>query len=199
MSETCAVIFVFADATLISNSTPTATPATSSGFGSFADFLYGLPDSTSRQIGVEPADLTGTQYAFFAQDDWRVTNWLTLNLGVRYELQTPLTEATGRLGNFVPELGQVVVTGDPRLPKGLINTDKNNWGPRIGFAMRPLKDDKTVIRGGAGIYYSLETFNPIRQQLANNSPFLNRETYNRPPAAASQFFNFRSKILFPPR
>ena len=168
-----------------STNSTTSNTSNRSGFGSFADFLYGLPDTTSRQIGVEPADLTGTQYAFFAQDDWRVTNWLTLNLGVRYELQTPLTEATGRLGNFVPELGQVVISGDPRLPNGLINTDKNNWGPRVGFAMRPFKDDKTVIRGGAGIYYSLETFNPIRQQLANNSPFLNRETYSRPTAAAS--------------
>ncbi len=153
--------------------------STSSGFRSFADFLYGLPDATQRQVGAEPAELTGWQYSFFVQDDWRITNWLTLNLGVRYELQTPLTEASGRLGNFVPEFGGSVLSGDPRLPEGMIFTDKNNWGPRVGFAMRPFKDAKTVIRGGAGIYYSLETFNPIRQQLANTFPFLQRESYSR--------------------
>ena len=153
--------------------------STRSGFGAFADFLYGLPDATQRQIGAEPAKLTGWQYAFFVQDDWRVKNWLTLNLGLRYELQTPLTEATGRLGNFVPELGETILSGDPRLPKGMIRTDKNNWGPRVGFALRPFGNDKTVIRGGGGIYYSLETFNPIRQQLANTFPFLQREGFKR--------------------
>lgn len=152
---------------------------TRSGPGSFADFLYGLPDATQRQVGNEPAELTGMQYAFFVQDDWRVTDWLTLNLGLRYELQTPLTEANNRLGNFVPELGETVLSGDPRLPEGMIHTDKNNWGPRVGFALRPFRDDKTVVRGGAGIYYSLETFNPIRQQLANTFPFLQRESYSR--------------------
>ena len=155
------------------------TGSTRSGPGAFADFLYGLPDATQRQIGAEPAKLTGWQYAFFVQDDWRVKNWLTLNLGLRYELQTPLTEATGRLGNFVPELGETILSGDPRLPVGLIRTDKNNWGPRVGFALRPFGNDKTVIRGGGGIYYSLETFNPIRQQLANTFPFLQRESYSR--------------------
>ena len=152
---------------------------TSSGFRSFADFLYGLPDATQRQIGAEPANLTGWQYAFFVQDDWRVTDYLTLNLGLRNELQTPLTEANGRLGNFVPAYGETILSGDPRLPKGMIETDKNNWGPRVGFALRPFRDDKTVVRGGAGIYYSLETFNPIRQQLANTFPFLQRESYSR--------------------
>lgn len=150
-----------------------------SGPGSFADFLYGLPDATQRQIGADPADLTGWQYAFFAQDDWRVTDWLTLNLGIRYELQTSLTEATNRLTNFIPELGVSVISGDPRFPRGMIFSDKNNFGPRIGFAMRPFRDDKTVIRGGGGIYYSLETFNPIRQQLAVSFPFIQRETWNR--------------------
>ena len=152
---------------------------TSSGFRAFADFLYGLPDSTQRQVGNEPADLSGTQYAFFIQDDWRATTWLTLNLGLRYEYQTPLSEAENRLGNFIPSLGEIVLAGDSRFPQNLVSADKNNWGPRVGFALRPFKDDKTVIRGGAGIYYSMETFNVIRQQLANNYPYLQRESYSR--------------------
>lgn len=168
----------------------------SSGARSFADFLLGFPDTTSRQLGAEPADTTGTQYAFFAQDDFRVTNWLTLNLGLRYEYQTALSEATGRLANLLinGNTGTLICPQEVRsstntlicaaastagLPEALVNADKNNWGPRIGFALRPFKDDKTVIRGGAGIYYSLETFNPIRQQLAVQAPFLNRIDYSR--------------------
>ncbi len=169
----------------------------SSGLNSFADFLLGLPGTTSRQIGAEPADTTGTQYAFFAQDDFRVTNWLTLNLGFRYEYQTALNEKTGRLANLLinGNTGTLICPQEVRnqttnalicaaastvgLPETLVNADKNNFGPRVGFALRPFKDDKTVIRGGAGIYYSLETFNPIRQQLAVQSPFLNRINYTR--------------------
>lgn len=153
--------------------------AATAGANSFADFLYGLPDATQSQVGANPADLTGTQYAFFVQDDWRAANWLTLNLGLRYEYQTALTEAEDRLSNFIPELGTVVISGDPRFPRGLINPDKNNFGPRVGFAMRPFGDNKTVIRGGAGIYFSMETFNPIRQQLAISYPFIQRQTFNR--------------------
>ncbi len=150
-----------------------------SGANSFADFLYGLPDATQSQVGADPADLTGYQYAFFVQDNWRVRDWLTLNLGLRYEYQTSMTEATNRLSNFVPELGTVVISGDPRYPGGLINPDKNNFGPRLGFAIRPFRDTKTVIRGGAGIYHSMETFNVIRQQLAVSYPFIVRQTFNR--------------------
>ncbi len=179
------------------NTNPTG--GNSSGFYSFADFLLGLPGTTSRQIGAEPADTTGTQYAFFAQDDFRVANWLTLNLGFRYEYQTALKEATGRLANLLinsqTQTGTLVCPQEVRnqttgavtcvsaasvgLPETLVNADKNNFGPRVGFALRPFKDDKTVVRGGAGIYYSLETFNPIRQQLAVQSPFLNRINYTR--------------------
>ncbi len=158
------------------------SPAGTTGgpaYYNFADFLYGLPDSTQRQIGSKPSDLTGWQDAFFAQDDWRVRPWLTLNVGLRYELQLPLTEATNRLSNFIPELGIIVLSGDPRYPKSLLRTDKNNWAPRLGFAVRPFGGDKTVVRGGAGIYYSLETFNPIRQQLAVGFPFVQRLSYSR--------------------
>ena len=152
---------------------------TSSGFRSFADFLLGLPDATQRQIGADPADLVGWQSAFFVQDDWRMASWLTLNLGVRYEYQSPLTEATGRLANFIPATGTVAVSGDPGYPATLVERDTNNFGPRLGFAARPFGDAKTVIRGGTGLYYSLETFNPIRQQLAVTFPFIVREQYSR--------------------
>jgi hypothetical protein len=159
--------------------------ATSSGFRSFADFLLGLPDATQRQIGADPADLVGWQSAFFVQDDWRTTNWLTLNAGFRYEYQSPLTEATGRLANFIPQSGTVVISGDRSYPETLVEKDLDNFGPRLGFAARPFGDARTVIRGGAGLYYSLETFNPIRQQLAVTYPFLVREQYSRVSADPS--------------
>ena len=179
--------------------TATATTlngAASSGARSFADFLLGLAGTTSLQVGAEPADTTGTQYAFFAQDDFRVTNWLTLNLGLRYEYQTALGEATGRLANLLinGNTGNLICPQEVRAANGtlvcaaastaglsekLVNADKNNFGPRVGFALRPFANNKTVIRGGAGIYYSLETFNPIRQQLAVQAPFLNRINFTR--------------------
>ncbi len=151
----------------------------SSGFRAFADFLLGFVDQTQRQVGAQPADLRGWQASLFAQDDWHVASALTLTAGIRYERQTPLVEAANRLANFVPALGQVVVAGDPRLPRGLLNTENDNFAPRLGFAWRPLADDRTVVRGGAGVYYSLETFNVARQQLATSYPFVRREQFSR--------------------
>jgi hypothetical protein len=162
-----------------------AAGSTSSGFRSFADFLLGLPDQNQLQVGSEPADLTGWQYAFFVHDNWHFNQRLTLNLGLRYELQQPLTEATGRLATFIPTLREVVLSGDPRFPEALLQTDKNNFAPRIGFALRLFGDDRTVLRGGGGIYHSLESFNVSRQQIANNFPFLNRVQYNRPFISAT--------------
>jgi Carboxypeptidase regulatory-like domain len=154
--------------------------ARSPGARSFADFLLGFPERSRRLIidSVDFARLTGWQYSFFIQDNWRVRPWLTLNFGLRYERQTPLKEANNRLASFVPEIGEVVRAGDQRFPQSLIATDKNNLGPRVGFAIRPFGNDRTVIRGGGGIYYSLETFNPVREQLALNFPFNILEEYN---------------------
>lgn len=180
------------------NAIPT-DPVTNDQIGTnvwaFADFMYGIVDSTQRQIGTDPADLMAWQSAFFIQDNWRVNSWLTLNLGLRYDYTPYLYEKNDLLSNFIPELGvSVCASGEFRdgsgnlicrsaadvgLPRSLVETDKNNIAPRFGFALKPFKDDKTVIRGGAGIYYSTEAINPARQQLALNYPYLNRQQFTR--------------------
>ncbi len=187
--------------------------ATRSGASSFADLLYGLPDSTQRQIGSKPADLVAWQSAFYLQDNWRVTRWLTLNLGLRYDYTPYLYEKTNRISNFIPDLGVTACAGgefrEPNgtlicvdgaslgLPRSLVETDRNNIAPRVGFALKPFKDDKTVIRGGAGIFYSTETINPARQQLANNYPYLNRQSFNRASTAAANYFTLTLDNPFP--
>jgi hypothetical protein len=89
-------------------------------------------------------------YAGFFQDDWRATSRLTVNLGVRYELNSVLKEAHNLLGNFDPNVGMVQVgkqIGD------LYNGDHNNFAPRVGFAWDVRGNGKTVIRAGGGIVY----------------------------------------------
>src|SRR5262249_2575269 len=83
----------------------------------YADFLLGLPDSASRQVGTTPNYLLSTNYGFFAQDDWKIASHLTINLGVRYEILKPPREKYGRITNFIPELGKLVL-GDDRTIQG---------------------------------------------------------------------------------
>ncbi len=138
---------------------------------SFADFLMGLPDSSQRQVADTPSNLTGLPLGFFAQDDWKPTSSLTLNLGVRYDVFLPFTDAANNLANFVPAGNgalQLVTPGTAGYPKGLIFTNWKNISPRVGFAWRPFNDSRTVLRGGGGMFYSQEMYNVIRQQLAQN-------------------------------
>ena len=150
---------------------------------SFADFLMGLPDATERETVTVPTDLTGWSIALFAQDDWKITPNLTLNIGLRWDAFLPFNEAENRLANFIPSLGQVVQSGDPNYPASMVFTQWKNIQPRFGFAYRPFKDNRTVIRGGAGLFYSQETWNVVRQQLAQNPPFQNWELYGRDSAS----------------
>lgn len=173
--------------------------AVATGFRSFADFIYGIPDSTQRQIGADAADLMAWQSAFYIQDNWRATPWLTLSLGLRYDYTPYLVEKTDRISNFIPTLGVAACAGGEfrdsagtlicvsadslGLPRSLVETDSNNLAPRFGFALKPFNDDKTVVRGGAGIFFSTETINPARQMLALNYPYLAREQFGRASTA----------------
>ncbi|MGB8510213.1 MAG: TonB-dependent receptor [Pyrinomonadaceae bacterium] len=119
-------------------------------------------------------------YAAFVQDDWKVRPNLTLNLGLRYEYQTPLTEKEGRLTNYVFGPNGVV---DGRLVpvERLYDPDRNNFAPRLGFAYSPnfkslgrlFSDNRAVLRGGFGISYD-HIFENLLTQVRGNPPFFAR-------------------------
>ena len=88
----------------------------------------------------------------YLQDDWRVNDRLTLNVGLRYEYATPWAEDDNVLTNFDPATRTMVLARDGSLKdRSTINPDKNNFGPRLGFAWT--LDRATVVRGGYGISY----------------------------------------------
>ncbi|HYY56054.1 MAG TPA: TonB-dependent receptor, partial [Pyrinomonadaceae bacterium] len=121
-----------------------------------------------------------TNYGLFVQDDWKARPNLTLNLGLRYEYQTPLTEKEGRLSNFA--LGpNGVIDGKVVVVDRLYNPDRNNFGPRIGFAYSPtskafgdlLSEGRAVVRGGFGIFYDRIFLNQLTS-VRGNTPFFAR-------------------------
>ncbi len=127
----------------------------------FADFLLGLP-SSFFQGTVATQNLFSTSYQFFGQDDFKIMPNLTLNFGLRYELNIPFQETSGKMSSFRPGMRSarfptapagIVFPGDPGVPKGMIEADKNNIAPRFGFAWDPFGKGRMSIRGGYGISY----------------------------------------------
>lgn len=133
------------------------------------DFFAGLPTNGTLLVGDPTRHIHNWGYAGFAQDDFRVTKSLTLNFGVRYEVNTVIKEAHNLLGNFDPTLPadkaliQVGVNGIT----GPYNPDRKDFAPRGGFAWDLFGTGRTVLRGGAGIMY--ETLNWESFLALNNS------------------------------
>jgi len=126
---------------------------------SLANFLLGYrPGFVGRGDPGGPYFQSSKEMAFFVQDDWKVNTDLTMNLGLRYDIFTAPTERFDRQANFDPATKTIQMAGEDA-PGGrdLAHTDKNNFGPRIGFAYSGLKADKTlVIRGGYGLLYATD-------------------------------------------
>ena len=92
-------------------------------------------------------------YSLFVQDDWKIRPNLTVNLGLRWEYFPPVTEAQGVLSNYIFGT-QGFINGGVKVVSQLYSADKNNFGPRVGFAYSPSPwGHKTVLRGGFGILY----------------------------------------------
>jgi hypothetical protein len=124
------------------------------GSSPLEDFLAGNPAAGRVFVGDSRRHVTINSFGGFVQDDFRLTPRLTVNLGVRYDLTTPIKEKNNLLANF-----------DPNNPKGLLqvgtdikqpyNTDANNFAPRVGISWDPSGKGKTVIRAGGGITYEI--------------------------------------------
>lgn len=118
----------------------------------FASFLLGYPSSSSRNKYLVKPTYLSLEASSFAQYDWRVRRWMTLNLGVRYDYFSELSEADNQISNVDLASGKVIVAGsDTSSTAGLVG-DLNNFAPRLGFAATVTPS--TVVRGGYGISYT---------------------------------------------
>ena len=124
-------------------------------FADLQNFFQGTMNRARLTVGNAKRNLTSQGYAAFLQDDWRVRPRLTLNLGVRYEINTVIRERNNLEGNFDPILGAVQVGNQIPNP---YNGDHNNFSPRVGFAWDINGNGKTVLRGGANIIYESLTY-----------------------------------------
>jgi Carboxypeptidase regulatory-like domain/TonB dependent receptor len=151
-------------------------------FGSVSDFLQGIPSQFQSDFPGADAYRSERMSMFgaFIQDDFRVLPNLTLNLGVRYEMGTPVTEAHGRVTNLRNLTDPSVTVGDPYYN----NATKKNFAPRVGFAWDPFKNGKTAIRGGFGMFDVIPLPYLFTIRMPRSAPlFLGGQINNPPPAS----------------
>jgi hypothetical protein len=163
-----------------SDFTSNGLPVADTGFD-FADFLLGLPQTTSVRFGDTSNYFHSWVYNGFLQDDWRATAHLTILYGLRYEYFLPFTEKYGHLADLTFGPGftsPAVVTGQNPggLPASLLHSDDHNFAPRFGLAYRPWSKHSLVLRSGYGIFYDGSIYSRIYTNMASQPPFAQAST-----------------------
>jgi hypothetical protein len=149
-----------------------------------ADFLLGMANTFRQNNGLN-RDFSEGSYSAFVQDNWKVARRLTLEFGMRWELNPPYTAADGALGAFqwgvqskmfpTAPLG-MLFPGDPGIPDGVAPTIYTNFSPRVGFAWDVFGDGKTAVRGGYGVFYGVGMVNLVSN--LQSQPFIADITLN---------------------
>jgi hypothetical protein len=163
------------------NFDPTFTnlPSTGAGGNSIASLELGYPYQITRTALQGVFGLRAWEYAWYAQDDFKVNHRLTLNLGLRYENYPPLTEVKGRISNYNfsptdPALGNIAnVTGDKYAGR---EGDPYNFAPRVGFAYSLTASGHTVIRGSYGMHY-VSVHYAGQGAIGRNPPFMPTQAF----------------------
>ena len=168
-----------------------------------ADFVMGYAQTSRRLTQVGTEYVLDSNYSAFAQDDYKITSTLTLNVGLRYELMKQPAEKYDARTMFIPELGKLVIAGtgglptstfnalvastgltqyiamasDVGLPRSIVKTNYKNFAPRFGYAWRPFGSTRTVIRGGYGIFYGTDSLYRY-DGFSDTFPFVNTLTFS---------------------
>ena len=166
-----------------------------------ADFLMGYAQTSRRLLNVGSEYLFVSNYSAFLQDDFKITPSLTLNIGLRYELMKQPVAKYGARSMYVPELGKIVIAGDgglvnfneliqqsglsqyittaaaAGLPQSIVKTNYKDFAPRFGFAWRPFGSNRTVLRGGYGIFYGIDSLYRY-DGFSDTYPFVNTQTFS---------------------
>ncbi len=165
-----------------------------------ADMYLGWLHNINVREGINGPDWRQIAMGAFFNDDWKVTPRLTMNIGVRWEVNRMPWDVNDKMGSFVPEFNKIVLSSDRNLPdnfdqllgdfdlagrfltadevgypRSVIQTDWNNFTPRFGFAYRAT--NKTVIRAGYGLFVAGTILNPFRNNLGNIFPYTVNTNY----------------------
>jgi hypothetical protein len=163
-----------------SNPTSAAPSPLQQQIFSVADFMFGARLIYWMNNNAIP-HLRLRMYFAYLQDNWRVNNRLTLNLGVRYEFATPVWERDNNLSNFDPATNKLILaTRGSLYDRALVHPDLRNWAPRAGLAYQ--LGSRTVIRAGYGINYVHFNRLNVNSQLAYNGPAVVSQQIAQVPA-----------------
>jgi hypothetical protein len=169
---------------------PVGTPTRQAAI---ADALLGYPATYSVQTTPYEQRLRYSNAALYLQDDWRAGPNLTLNMGLRWEYFGKPYDLFDRIASFDLATGQQVLPGQNGTPRSLINADRNNFGPRFGFAWRPLGRDSLVVRAAYGLFYSPPIGNDFRSRgFQDPFAFLVTRTY-RPASPTNPLPEFTAE------
>ncbi|WP_353073062.1 TonB-dependent receptor [Tunturiibacter gelidiferens] len=131
---------------------------------SLADLELGFPRTANAANGVTVGAFRGTDISGYVQDDWKTLPRLTFNIGLRYDFDNPPNDKNGHGGQFNVASNRVI--------PGTWKTNYNDWAPRFGFSYQA--NDRTVVRGGYGIYYAPILYNNLQFQLLYSPNFVNQ-------------------------